>query len=171
MSRSTQRNARKTTTGNSRLSSNTLVLAVGPSLGRTLPKIEAGATVKVSTATQPSVAGSVSAISGGPGLVHEKKLVYNHSELRHPRTAVGWNETSIFFVEVDGRQPDLSVGMTYNELGNYMIKLGCHEAMNLDGGGSATLWILGQVMNSPSQGFERSVANALVLVQSKNKAD
>jgi len=160
------------TTGNSQLSSNTLVLAVGPSLSRTLPKIEPGATIKVSTATQPSIAGSISAISGGPALVHDKKLVYNHSELRHPRTAVGWNESSIFFVEVDGRQPDLSVGMTYNELANYMIKLGCDEAMNLDGGGSATLWILGQVMNSPSQGFERSVANALVLVQApKNKAD
>lgn len=160
------------TAGNSQLSSNTLVLSVGPSLGRTVPKIEAGATIKISTATSPSIAGAVSAISGGPALVHDKKLVYNHSELRHPRTAVGWNETSIFFVEVDGRQPDLSVGMTYNELGNYMIKLGCDDAMNLDGGGSATLWILGQVMNSPSQGFERSVANALVLVQSpKAKAD
>jgi hypothetical protein len=158
--------------GNSPVKTNSLVLSVGPSLSRTLPKIEAGATIKISTATAPSIAGAITAISGGPALVHEKKLVYNQSELRHPRTAVGWNDTSLFFVEVDGRQPDLSVGMTYKELANYMIKLGCDEALNLDGGGSATLWILGQVMNSPSQGFERSVANSLVLVQtSKTKGD
>ncbi len=163
---------KQVTSGNSPLSTNTLVLAAGTSLSRSLPKIEAGAIIKVSTATQPSIAGTTTALSGGPALVHDKKLVYNHSELRHPRTAVGWNESSLFFVIVDGRQPDLSVGMTYNELGNYMIKLGCDEAMNLDGGASATLWILGQVINSPSKGFERSVANALVLVQSpKNKAD
>jgi hypothetical protein len=158
--------------GNSPVKTNSLVLSVGPSLSRSLPKIEAGSTIKISTATAPSIAGATTAISGGPALVHDKKLVYNHSELRHPRTAVGWNDTNLFFVEVDGRQPDLSVGMTYNEVANYMIKLGCVEALNLDGGGSATLWILGQVMNSPSQGFERSVANSLVLVQSpKTKVD
>jgi hypothetical protein len=156
--------------GNSQVSSNTLVLAIGPTLSRLVPKIEAGATLKISTGTSPSIPGTVTAISGGPSLVHGKKLVYNHSELRHPRTAVGWNATNLFFVEVDGRQPDLSIGMTYNEMANYMLKLGCDEAMNMDGGGSATLWILGQVMNSPSQGHERSVANALVLVQSPKPA-
>ena len=59
--------------------------------------------------------------------------------------------------------------MTFAELADYMIKLGCEEAMNLDGGGSATLWFFGQVVNSPSQGDERGMANALVLIQ-KEKA-
>jgi exopolysaccharide biosynthesis protein len=45
------------------------------------------------------------------------------------------------------------------------VKLGCEEAMNFDGGGSATFWVLGNVMNSPSEGQERPSANALVLVQ------
>lgn len=152
--------------GNSGVRSNALVLSVGASLARSLPKIEPGATIKISTATVPNIEGASTAISGGPALIHEKKLVYNSSQFRHPRSAIGWNQTNFFFVEVDGRQPDLSLGMTYNELANYMLKMGCEEAMNLDGGGSATLWILGQTMNSPSQGFERSVANALVLVQS-----
>jgi len=39
--------------------------------------------------------------------------------------------------------------------------------MNLDGGGSATLWALGAVRNSPSEGDERPSANALVLVKKK----
>jgi len=39
--------------------------------------------------------------------------------------------------------------------------------MNLDGGGSSTLWLGGKIMNSPSDGRERSVANALILLQRK----
>jgi exopolysaccharide biosynthesis protein len=55
--------------------------------------------------------------------------------------------------------------MTYSEIAEYMLKLGCQEALNLDGGGSATFWVLGQVINSPSQGKPRGVANGLVLIQ------
>jgi exopolysaccharide biosynthesis protein len=46
-----------------------------------------------------------------------------------------------------------------------MVKLGCENAINLDGGGSATLWVSGNVMNSPSEGQERPGANALVVLQ------
>ena len=91
-------------------------------------------------------------------------LQWSGVKLRHPRTAIGWNHDYIFLVEVDGRQADLSVGMTLPELAAYMIKLGCDHAMNLDGGGSATLWARGNVMNSPSEGRERPAANTLVLV-------
>ena len=69
----------------------------------------------------------------------------------------------MFHVEVDGRQSGLSVGMTLPELAAYMQKLGCEQAMNLDGGGSATLWVCGNVMNSPSEGQERPGANTLVV--------
>jgi hypothetical protein len=153
------------TSGNSPVTKNSPVLSVGPTLARSFSKLDKGAVLKISTATAPRISGVMTAISGGPALVHEKKLVYNSSQLRHPRAAIGWNQTHLFFVEVDGRQPAISLGMSYNELGNYMLKLGCEEALNLDGGASATLWVLGQVMNSPSAGYERSVANALVLVQ------
>jgi exopolysaccharide biosynthesis protein len=46
-----------------------------------------------------------------------------------------------------------------------MVKLGCSDAMNLDGGGSATCWVYGQVMNSPSEGQERGMGNSLIVVQ------
>jgi exopolysaccharide biosynthesis protein len=85
--------------------------------------------------------------------------------MRHPRSALGWNKDYIFLVEVDGRQSNISLGMTFPELADYLIKLGCSEAMNLDGGGSATLWALGSVRNSPSEGDERPSANALVVVR------
>ena len=61
----------------------------------------------------------------------------------------------------------LSVGMTFPELAAYMVKLGCQEAMNLDGGGSSTMWVSGNTMNSPSEGRERPAANALVVVRKK----
>jgi len=86
----------------------------------------------------------------------------------HPRSAVGWNRTHFFFVEVDGRQPGLSMGMTLAELSEYLVKLGCTDGMNFDGGASATMWVLGQVVNSPCQG-EKPVANALIVVR-KNGA-
>ena len=84
---------------------------------------------------------------------------------RHPRTAIGWNDSYFYLVTVDGRQPHLSVGMTLNELARYLVSLGCREAMNLDGGGSTTMWVGGSVVNRPSDGEERAVANALILLR------
>ncbi|HEY0548548.1 MAG TPA: phosphodiester glycosidase family protein, partial [Verrucomicrobiae bacterium] len=83
---------------------------------------------------------------------------------RDPRTALGWNKKHFFLMVVDGRQKN-SVGMTFSELATYMLSKGCDEAINLDGGGSATLWVYGHVMNSPSEGHERPAANALVVVR------
>jgi exopolysaccharide biosynthesis protein len=85
--------------------------------------------------------------------------------LPQPRTALGWNKKYFFLVEVDGRQLDVSLGMTFTQLAKYMLDLGCEQAMNLDGGGSATLWAFGAVKNSPSEGQERPAPNALVVVK------
>jgi exopolysaccharide biosynthesis protein len=84
---------------------------------------------------------------------------------RHPRSAIGWNKTHFYMVQVDGRQPGLSIGMTLEELGGYMANLGCEQAMNLDGGGSATFWCKGSIRNSPCDGRERPIANALAIVR------
>ena len=142
-------------TGNSPMQHGWLVLSLGPKILAGIPKISLGATVTFSTATQPELTGVKTGVGGGPTLV----------AARHPRTAIGWNNRFIFLVEVDGRQPGLSVGMTFSELAEQMIKLGCDEAINLDGGGSATCWFLGNVMNSPSEGQERPGANSLVVLQ------
>jgi exopolysaccharide biosynthesis protein len=74
-------------------------------------------------------------------------------------------------VVVDGRQLDVSIGMTLPELAEFMLKLGCKEALNLDGGGSATLWAFGAVRNSPSEGQERPACNALVVLRKKAQAN
>jgi hypothetical protein len=82
---------------------------------------------------------------------------------RHPRTMIGYNDREIIIATVDGRQPGWSVGMTYYEQAQLMQRLGCTEALNLDGGGSTTCWVDGRVVNKPSGGMERRIANAILI--------
>jgi hypothetical protein len=156
--------------GDTALSAVTMVLSLGSQLAARMPKPATGTIVQIVTGTLPDLQGVQTAMGGGPPLVSSgMALDVQTNRGRHPRTAIGWNKTHLFLVEVDGRQRGLSVGMTLPELANYMAKLGCEEALNLDGGASATCWVLGHIMNSPSAGRERDMANALVIIQKEKK--
>jgi len=88
------------------------------------------------------------------------------SSTRHPRTAVGFSADSskLFLVAVDGRRESDS-GMTLVELAQLMLDLGVYEGMNFDGGGSTTMVVDGQVVNSPSDKTgERAVGSGLLVV-------
>jgi hypothetical protein len=166
-------------TGNTSLTSNTLVVSLGPAFWRTpIPKLQIGDTLRISTASNPILHGVKTAIGGGPMLIHNgsrvrlkssDSMAYSVTTMweQHPRAAIGWNERCYFFVEVDGRQKRLSVGITLDDLTKLLMNLGCEEAMNFDGGGSATLWFDGQVRNSPCDRMEREIANCLVIVRKK----
>ena len=54
--------------------------------------------------------------------------------------------------------------MTLRELSSFMLSLGARNAMNLDGGGSSAMWVNGLVVNQPSDGSERVIADALVVL-------
>jgi len=87
---------------------------------------------------------------------------------RHPRTAVAWDPARrlLLLVVVDGRQASYSVGMTLPELAKLLETWGAREAVNLDGGGSSVMVVLGAARNRPSDGAgERPVVNALALVR------
>jgi phosphodiester glycosidase len=87
------------------------------------------------------------------------------AEGRHPRTMIG-NDASgtIWLVTVDGRQPALSVGMTLVELRALARRLDLVNALNLDGGGSTTMWVQGRVVNNPSDAAgPRKVSDALIV--------
>ena len=156
--------------GNSPTGTNRLVLSIGPKLLEKISTAKVGDTLRIKTTTKPSLNGTTTAIGGGPALIQNGKLLpRKEARVRHPRSAIAWNKQNIFLVEVDGRDPELSVGMTFQELGDYLSKMGCEEAMGLDGGGSATIWVGGQVMNNPAEGNERGMANALVLVAKESK--
>jgi len=162
------------TAGDTALDRQTVVLSIGPGLVPSVPTLKPGATVRLIMETIPDLSGVEVAIGGGPTLIKDSKIMswkgWFNTNIQHPRTAVGWNKQHIFLVEVDGRQIDLSLGMTFQELAEYMLKLGCKDAMNLDGGGSATLWALGMVRSSPSEGQERPSPNALVVVRRNARA-
>jgi hypothetical protein len=155
------------TGGNHALDAQTVVMSIGLTLASTVPILTAGATVHLITETVPDMAGAEVAIGGGPALLKDGKLMEwkGWVQVRHPRTALGWNKKYLYLVQVDGRQLDVSLGMTFPELAAYMLKLGCTEAMNFDGGGSATMWAFGSVQNSPSEGQERPSPNSLVVVK------
>ncbi|MGE3308791.1 MAG: phosphodiester glycosidase family protein [Limisphaerales bacterium] len=154
--------------GNTTIPADGFVLSLGRGIASSRSDLAPGLKVTLVTETTPDLAGVGVAIGGGPELVVDGKAQeWGWLTLRHPRSAVGWSEEYIYLVEVDGRQGELSVGMSFPELANYMLELGCRNAMNLDGGGSATLWVLGNVINSPSEGRERPAANALVVIENR----
>jgi hypothetical protein len=162
-------------TGDTPIPSDTMVLSVGPAVVASLPSMEAGSQLELETGSNPEMHGTPVAMSGGPILVRggevqpfevvdEDEYKFSSMRQRHPRTAFGWSAREYFMVSVDGRQRR-SVGMTLEELGRYLVELGCEEAMNLDGGGSATLWCDGRVRNRPCDGQERPIANSLVVME------
>ncbi len=91
---------------------------------------------------------------------------------RHPRSAIAQTRNTTLLITVDGRNKN-ALGMSLVELSKIMAWLGAKDAINLDGGGSTTLWVSGQpengVVNYPSDNKqwdhkgERKVANALIL--------
>lgn len=112
------------------------------------------------------------AVGGGPFLVRNGAVSVDavaegfpasFYAKRHPRTAIGRNrDGQVWLVAVDGRQ-EISDGATLDELARIMQRLGCVDALNLDGGGSTTMNVLGLTVNRPSDGKERPVANGIVL--------
>lgn len=88
-----------------------------------------------------------------------------------PRNSVGLKaDGTVVLLLVDGRQGSYSVGMTLNDLANFLLQQGCVNAIYLDGGGSATIASKYEgdsalkVRNTPSDGIERVVASAMMFV-------
>jgi len=112
-----------------------------------------------------AVGGNVHLVSGGVAMSEDSG---SFCTTRHPRTASGFSEDgrTLLLVVVDGRS-SASAGMRCSELASLMADLGAWEALNLDGGGSTTMVVAGEgVVNDPSDGNERTVANHLGIVAS-----
>jgi len=119
-------------------------------------------------------------LNGGPMLVEDGQVhvtaerdgieqadnpgaFYGWTHQRNPRTIAGIDvQGRLVLVTVDGRQTG-SVGASIAEAADLARNLGLVEAINLDGGGSTTMVVDGQVVNSPSGGSERAVGDALVI--------
>ena len=88
--------------------------------------------------------------------------VYNDdygANVRNPRTAVAYNEQYVYFIVVDGRYKDVSIGMTMEQIAEFArVELDADHGLSLDGGGSSTMVVNGQVVNFPSDGIPLSDA-------------
>jgi hypothetical protein len=144
-----------------------------------LPSITIGGQVNI----KDVIGGLPTLISNGKIAIEGDGEPGDYLKARHPRTAVCYTDDNFIFAVVDGRQPKLSVGMTLEELADFMLSLGCKEAMNSDGGGSTELAVSlpagaarpssippasGSnltIVNSPSDGKERGRPNAWLIVR------
>ena len=136
-------------------------------------------------AVEPSVSwsgrdDSWEVMASGPILLdNEQAVTYTEGiegwkgfyDRRHPRSLIGHTpDGMVCLVVVDGRAPGKADGMTIAELSELSRQLGLSDALNLDGGGSSTLWTLsGGVLNHPTDNGrfdhsgERRVPNVLVV--------
>ncbi len=89
---------------------------------------------------------------------------------KHPRSAVALTgDKKILFIVVDGRMKGKAEGINIPELAHMIRVLGGKDALNLDGGGSSTLWSVSLpdegIANTPSGKAERKVANSLCVYE------
>ncbi len=132
-----------------------------------------GGMLTITLAFRPDWPGIVSAVGGGPQIVRDGAPIFRSGEAfttnqlgkRAPRSAVGQlADGRIVLVAVDGRQPGYSVGLTNFELAQALVRLGAVTGMALDSGGSTTMAFDGTLLNRPSDGQERRISTALMLV-------
>jgi exopolysaccharide biosynthesis protein len=142
--------------------------------------IKIGDTLIAFLGTSPIIKSLKALVGGLPQIIKDGKDISGTSTkqeggsekfiiTRHPRTAIGFNreKTKLFFVTVDGRQQS-SAGMSLPELSEFMLSLGCYQAINLDGGGSTTMVLQDKIINSPSDVTgERPIGNAFLLIEKK----
>lgn len=137
-------------------------------------------TLKVVLNFNPNIKNIFTLVGGWPRIVTDGKneiliskniegVVPNFSEKRHPRTGIGFSKDStvVYFITVDGRQKT-SRGMSLKEFADLMIEEGVYQGLNLDGGGSTTMIVDGEIVNSPSDiTGERAVGNCLMVIRKK----
>lgn len=111
------------------------------------------------------------ALGGGPMLVKDNMILSQTDLSVEPRTGVGLSsDGKLYFIVVDGRSFYYSNGITITDLGRMLKACGASIAINVDGGGSSTFMIkhplaeVWQVRNRPSDGTNRAVGNAWMIV-------
>ena len=156
------------------------VLSVGRKYFESFSEIDPGDEMKFHVTLTPESIKVDEAVSGGPRILRAGKISVEILEEgqragfdkeRHPRTAIGYTKDRRFLimVVVDGRQSGYSRGVDLYKLAGLMKEFGCHEAMNLDGGGSSTMVIHNRVVNRPSDADgPRPVANALLILDTSH---
>jgi exopolysaccharide biosynthesis protein len=176
--------------GNSVIPENGYVISASGKLReQILPLAKIGAKVKLSTGTRFEIKNSFpnddssrttsafstaeDIVSGVPQLIkngaiditwQQEKSSKAFVETRHPRTAVAkLKDGKFLMVTVDGRTAE-SAGISLPDLAAFLLEMGAIDAMNLDGGGSTTMFLDGKIVNKPSdKEGERRVGDAILV--------
>jgi len=118
------------------------------------------------------------AVTGAPQIVKDGQNIYQGIDEKlpesfintmHPRTGCGItnNNETIYWVVIDGRQRNFSIGVSLDEFAQLFLKLGSYNAINLDGGGSSSMVVDNQIANSPSDYTGERVVSDAILLSSK----
>ncbi len=117
--------------------------------------------------------GKLDVVTGVPQLVRngnidisweQERSSKSFVETRHPRTAVAkLKDGKFLLLTADGRT-EASAGIDLNDLAKLMLELGATDAINLDGGGSTTMYLDRKVVNKPSDPTgERKVSDTILV--------
>ncbi|HUG47934.1 MAG TPA: phosphodiester glycosidase family protein [Candidatus Limnocylindria bacterium] len=161
--------------GNTPIAAGHVVISVTGAAAEPFRQLAVGDPLTISLTIEPGWEGIVQAVGGRELLVqdgetHIVPLRPSTATATHPRSAVGITEEGrVLLVTVDGRSAD-SGGLTLHEMAELMLEQGAVSALNLDGGGSTTLAVRrpgdieASIVNTPSDGSERTVATTLQVV-------
>lgn len=106
-------------------------------------------------------------IDGKINILNADKI--DHSSQKHPRTLLGQKKDGTFILAVVQGRTTNSIGVNAKESAEIMFKLGCYNAVNLDGGGSSEMIVNDQIKNSPTDGCERKIGSAIIVYNKKNQ--
>ena len=116
------------------------------------------------------------AFGGGPSLLKNGQINITNNEERkfagkaiddkHPRTAIGYTKDGrMILLVVQGRMKNIAEGATLPQLAKILLDLSCFEGMNLDGGGSSCLLIIGKETIKPSDPEGQRPVPAVLIVK------
>lgn len=163
--------------------------ASGKAREKLLGQVKIGESVAVGTRSFPYKFGSADAeklpavktvedfVGGVPQLIKNGKIDITWQaektskafvETHHPRTAVAKLKDGKFLMAaIDGRSEE-SGGISLPDLAALLVEFGATDAMNLDGGGSTTMFLNGKIVNKPSdKEGERAVSDAILVFPRK----
>lgn len=147
----------------------------GQGAGRTfLENLAIGQTVKVNmgiftlqdTTQVPAkqmVTGNALVLKNGELTIRNTNETYN-SQL-YPRTGIGMSQDgkTLYLITID--KGNGSIGASTATMCGILNSCGAWNATSMDGGGSAQMMLRGNIVNNPSDGSERAVANCFVVYQ------
>lgn len=159
---------------NSPLAQGNVVLSVHGTAKDALAKLKVGDAVQITEDLGMPWNQLPQILGVGPRLLKDGEVAVNAEEEqfgqdvaggRAPRSAVGiLPDHQVLIAVVDGRQAQ-SMGCTLTEMAQLLKSFGVVDAVNFDGGGSSELVVGGKIINSPSDGVERRVGSALLVLK------